>query len=399
MTKEEAIGLVLEDESNFANLSEQFRDDFVVCYAALHSKKHSGDFLILKYAGESIRKNLNFVLDAVSIHINNVIYADDSLVNSNSFVAGLIVNGDFKAISVLLDRGMESETLFEGMNKEFPAFVSRMQKINDSVSFQRWQMSPKERQRVADMKNFLNLYSNLVPDEELKKMIMHSGVFPYHLITLPNSLKKDQELFQYAINIDLENMFSFDLSSLSLNSESKAYLLEHSIDVMFDSYFDVMMAIVNGTDYLSSDDKKILKNHNIITFRQLLCMDSKILFEALKFGYISMGLKDDSSSSLQATAKMETIHKRLQAFSSQFHIGMTEQELIEYSSAFDVGSIDLEQLERSIISVSQQMDVHRSRYYELKRKYRALRIMQYVTVIADELSNGGEEKATPKIKK
>lgn len=401
MTKEEAIALVLENDSNFAKLSEQFRNDFVVCYAAIHSKKHEYGFLVLKYAGESIRKNLNLVLEAVSIHTHNVMYVDDTLVNSNSLAAGLIANGDFKAISPLLDRGMEPESLVEGMKKEFSAFVMQLKKINDSVSFERWQMSPKERQRVSDVRNFLTLYSNLVPDEEFKKMIMHSGIFPYHLITLPDSLRKDQELFQYAVQIDSENMFSFDLSSLVLDSNSKNYLLEHSIDVMFDSYFDVMMAIVNGEDYLSSDDKKILKKHNITTFKQLLSTDSNMLFDILKAGYIEAGLKDDSSSSLQATEKMVTIHKRLRSFSSRFHVGMTENELLSYCSTFDVVPVDLEQLECSISSVSRQMETYRSEYYKLEKQYKALRVMQYATIISDELSksDGEGEKGVQKVKR
>lgn len=402
MMKEEAIGLVLEDATNFAKLSEQFRDDFVVCYAVLHSKKHAGDFPVLKYAGESIRKNLNFALEAVSTHMNNIIYVEDTLVNSSSFIAGLIANENIKVIGPLLERGMETKTLVEALKKEFPAFVLQMQKVNDSVSSQRWQMSPKERRRVSDMRNFLNLYSNLVSDKEFKKMIMHSGIFPYHLITLPDGLRGDQELFQYAVQIDPENMFSFHLQSLTLDSESKAYLLEHSIDVMFDSYFDVMMAIVNGTDYLSSDDKKILKGHNITTFKQLLSMDSKMLFDVLKSGYVAMGSKDDSISSFQATTKMETIHKRLQSFSSQFHVGMTENELLGYCSAVDVVPADLEQLERYIDSVSHQMESYNSvdfsGYYKLEQQYRALRLMQYVTIISDELSNSGEKRVVQKLK-
>lgn len=400
--KEEAIGLVLEDATNFAKLSEQFRDDFVVCYAVLHSKNHAGDFPVLKYAGESIRKNLNFALEAVSTHMNNIIYVEDTLVNSSSFIAGLIANENIKVIGPLLERGMETKTLVEALKKKFPAFVIQMQKVNDSVSSQRWQMSPKERRRVSDMRIFLNLYSNLVSDKEFKKMIMHSGIFPYHLITLPDGLRGDQELFQYAVQIDPENMFSFHLQSLTLDSESKAYLLEHSIDVMFDSYFDVMMAIVNGTDYLSSDDKKILKGHNITTFKQLLSMDSKMLFDVLKSGYVAMGSKDDSISSFQATTKMETIHKRLQSFSSQFHVGMTENELLGYCSAVDVVPADLEQLERYIDSVSHQMESYNSvdfsGYYKLEQQYRALRLMQYVTIISDELSNSGEKRVVQKLK-
>ena len=233
-------------------------------------------------------------------------------------------------------------------------------------------------------------------------MMMHSGIFPYHLITLPDGLRGDQELFQYAVQIDPENMFSFHLQSLTLDSESKAYLLEHSIDVMFDSYFDVMMAIVNGTDYLSSDDKKILKGHNITTFKQLLSMDSKMLFDVLKSGYVAMGSKDDSISSFQATTKMETIHKRLQSFSSQFHVGMTENELLGYCSAVDVVPADLEQLERYIDSVSHQMESYNSvdfsGYYKLEQQYRALRLMQYVTIISDELSNSGEKRVVQKLK-
>ena len=402
MMKEEAIGLVLEDATNFAKLSEQFRDDFVVCYAVLHSKNHAGDFPVLKYAGESIRKNLNFALEAVSTHMNNIIYVEDTLVNSSSFIAGLIANENIKVIGPLLERGMETKTLVEALKKEFPAFVIQMQKVNDSVSSQRWQMSPKERRRVSDMRIFLNLYSNLVSDKEFKKMIMHSGIFPYHLITLPDGLRGDQELFQYAVQIDPENMFSFHLQSLTLDSESKAYLLEHSIDVMFDSYFDVMMAIVNGTDYLSSDDKKILKGHNITTFKQLLSMDSKMLFDVLKSGYVAMGSKDDSISSFQATTKMETLHKRLQSFSLQFHVGMTENELLGYCSAVDVVPADLEQLERYIDSVSHQMESYNSvdfsGYYKLEQQYRALRLMQYVTIISDELSNSGEKRVVQKLK-
>ena len=81
---------------------------------------------------------------------------------------------------------------------------------------------------------------------------------------------------------------------------------------------------------------------------------------------------------------------------------MTENELLGYCSAVDVVPADLEQLERYIDSVSHQMESYNSvdfsGYYKLEQQYRALRLMQYVTIISDELSNSGEKRVVQKLK-
>ena len=86
MMKEEAIGLVLEDATNFAKLSEQFRDDFVVCYA---DPKLGWDVsAALAPLGEKLHV-LHTVQETAAVAASLAQKGDDILVMSNGGFGGI----------------------------------------------------------------------------------------------------------------------------------------------------------------------------------------------------------------------------------------------------------------------------------------------------------------------